>query len=123
MVEYHAVPPLDTVKYRPVSIGSQTKTFWQTADTNGAWQAVTLPANTECKSALVTVHDGDDTEYDIDAGNVGFLYSSNSDGTGWSRIHPYGLEMSIGKIQAQDGGVIGYVKAETGNKVAVVALY
>ena len=61
--------------------------------------------------------------YDVDTGNVGFLFSSESDGTGWIRVHPYGLEISIGKIQAQDGGVIGYVKAESGKKVAVVALY
>jgi len=104
-----------------VSDGSQIKTFW--LDTTGAFQAVAIPADSECKTVYIQVHDGDNTVFDTSVGNVGFLISSESDGTGWARVSPHGIGVSIGKIEAVDGGVIGYVKAAAGNKISVMMLY
>lgn len=118
----HSSPPRDAAKLAPVATGSAIKTFWMASATNGDWQAVSLPAGTECKAVLIQVHDGTDTGYDPDAGNVGFLFSSEAAGTGWSRYGVDGLSLSIGKVQA-DGGVIGYIKATADKKVAVTILF
>ncbi len=121
MTEYHRAPPREKTKMAPVATGSQTKSFWITA--TGSFQPVTLPADMECKSVYIQAHGGDNTEYDIDIGNTGFLFSSESDGTGWARIGVDGISLSLGKIQAQDGGVVGHVKAAAGKNISVLVLF
>jgi len=117
----HSTPPINENRF-PVATGSRCKTFWMTDATDGNWQPVSLPASTECKSVAIQVNDGVATDYVVANDNFGFLFSSEADGTGFSRYGGEGVCLSLGKIYA-DSPIIGYIKAAAGNKVAVIILY
>lgn len=99
------------------------KTFWAVNPTTGGWDAIELPEDVECKAVFISVVDGDDSVFETDIGNFGFLFSTNSDGTGWNRKRQEGFSMGFSKSAGDVNRVIGYIKAAIGNVVSVQILY
>jgi len=94
------------------SIGSQIKTFW--LDTTGSFQPLELPPDTECKTIKINVHDGNPTFAHTP---IEFHLSSEETGEGFDWWKS-GAIFSIGRTD----GIICYVRAEAGNKIAITIL-
>ena len=94
------------------SIGSQIKTFW--LDSTGSFQPLELPSDIECKTIKINVHDGNPTFTHIP---LEFHISSESDGAAWDWWKS-GAIFSIGRTE----GIICYIRADAGNKIAVTVL-
>jgi len=93
--------------------GSQLKTYWTESD--GTWQAITIPAAVRnSRHVYIQVHNGS-SSYAHSA--VEFEVSSESDGTGWVWV----TEITLG-IGVDDTETVCYVKASTGQKIAVMIL-
>lgn len=111
----------------PAAAGTETKVFYNDSDgdgtandTTGLWQEVFLPTGAECKSVLIQVHSGTDTDYEGDT-LVGFLFSHETAGD-FIIVPAAGFVRSIGVIAAGSTS-LGFVKAAAGAKIAVVILY
>ena len=94
------------------SIGSQIKTFW--IDATGSFQPLELPLDIECKTIKINVHDGNSTFAHMP---IEFHISSDDSSSSWDWWKS-GAIFSIGRLE----GVICYIRAEVGNKIAVTVL-
>ena len=96
--------------------GSEIKTFWLVSD--GTWQALELPSTiSDVRHVAIQVHNGTASEYTHIDNEIEFQISSESDGTGW--FYASNIVLSIGKTA---GATICYIKAATGQKIAVLGL-
>ena len=102
-----------TMRVNDTVEGSQLKTYWTESD--GTWQAITIPAAVRnSRHVYIQVHNGS-SSYAHSA--VEFEVSSESDGTGWVWV----TEITLG-IGVDDTETVCYVKASTGQKIAVMIL-
>jgi len=94
--------------------GSNIVTYWTVSD--GTWQAIVVPAAVRnSRHVYIQVHNGTSASYAHTA--VEFEVSSESDGTGWIWV----TEITLG-IGVDDTETVCYVKASTGQKIAVMIL-
>ncbi len=114
---------------KPYSVGQYTKVYWNDHnsdgtpdDTDGNWQKVVLPSGEKCKTVLIQVTSGSTTVYDPSTANAGFLYSHESGGN-HVVVDIIGIVISIGKQVSDGSTVLGWVKAATGQKLAIMLLY
>jgi len=103
--------PIDT-NARTCAIGTTLKTFW--IDAIGSFQPLELPSGIECKTIKINVHDGSLTFAHTP---IEFHISSEETGEGWDWWKS-GAIFSIGQLE----GIICYIRAEAGNKIAITIL-
>lgn len=96
---------------------AQPKTYFMESDTDGTFQAISLPSGTNAESVMIQVHDGGADSRDPSISGVSFQFSHDSDGSeGFALISNYGLKVP----GAVGGQIIGYVKATSENKVVLL---
>ena len=100
----------------PAASGSALKTWWDDTATDGTFNEVLLPTGTECKSVLIQVVSASTTNYEP----IAFHYSSTgTSDTGWVVAPECGIIINVGKTS----GSLGFVRADSGYKVAILVLY
>ena len=104
--------PVDQHAHR-CSNGTTLYTFW--INTTGEFQEITLPPDIQCKTVKINVHDGIET---FAHGPVEFHISSSNTGDGWD----YWQGGAIFSIANKGTDPICYIRAESGNKIAVTIL-
>ena len=96
--------------------GSAITTWWDATTTDGNMNEVLLPSGTECKAVLLQVVSSTTTVYDP----IAFHYSSTGTAdTGWILAPESGIIINVGKVS----GSLGFVRAASGYKVAILVLY
>jgi len=109
--------PIPTDTYDKIAAsGSAIKTWWDSTTTDGDMHEVLLPSGTECKAVLLQVVNSTATNYDP----ISFHYSSTGGAAAdWVVAPESGIIINIGKTT----GSLGFVRAATGYKVAILVLY
>ena len=98
------------------SSGETVKTWWDPKATDGLMNEILIPEGTECRVVFLQVISSSNSDFD---NNLGFHYSTTGgQGEDFAKFVG-GVVISVRK----ESGSLGFIRAATGSRVAILVLY